>query len=186
MRAAALTRRCLSLGAAATLLLARRDRAFAQAGPARALAATAIAEVFGDGQRLTAIAIEYDRAVHSVWLSPSSFRVAGRTVAAVYAANAADPAAGAPTGPFVIVALSPDDPGATLREGGPGGPAGGPPTDGFMSGSLRRGPPGGPPPVPGPSARMGGPTPSFPTAGVPPRHRHPPCRPRPSWRRTGP
>lgn len=104
--------------------------------------ATAITQVFGDGIRPTAVAVEYDEPIKGANLSPASFHVEGRTVTGVFASTSADPADRAGTGRFVIVTLSPEDTGAALAEkvqpqgggnnptanggGGPGGPGGGP------------------------------------------------------------
>jgi predicted peptidase len=101
--------------------------------------ATAITEVFGDGIRLTAVALEYDAIVDGSKLTAADFRVDGRTVTEVFASASADPADRAATGRYVIVALSPDDAAAPLRKleppqgdaGQPGGdPADGPPAGG--------------------------------------------------------
>lgn len=94
-----------------------------------AMEATAITQVFGDGARLTAVAVEYDAPVGVADLSPGSFAVAGRTVTSVFPAISADPASRALEGRFVIVALSPEDANAGLSrkagsQGGTGGPGG--------------------------------------------------------------
>lgn len=106
--------------------------------------ATAITEVYGDGIRLTAVAVEYDTEVDGARLSAGDFTVAGRSVTGVFASTAADPARRAAKGRYVIIALSPQDSGAALAEriqpkrgnapapaqaGGPG-PLGGPPSGG--------------------------------------------------------
>jgi predicted peptidase len=119
------------------------------AGPVKS--ATAVARVFGEGQKLIAVALEYAEPVNGAKLSSAGWKVEGRTVTGVYASSSSDPADRAANGRFVIVELSPKDPGALLREGGaigggpgpgPGGPAGpgGPPPQGGPGG------PGGPPP----------------------------------------
>jgi predicted peptidase len=93
---------------------------------------TAVTDVFGEGIKLIAVAVEYNRTVSGASLSPGSFRVEGRSVTQVFTSGSTDPANRAPRGRFVIVALSPDDAGAALREpirmGPPPGaaPAGGP------------------------------------------------------------
>ena len=53
--------------------------------------ATAITEVFGDGVRLTAVAVEYDRDLRGASLSPASFGVEGRTVTDAFVSKTADP-----------------------------------------------------------------------------------------------
>ena len=92
---------------------------------------TALTEVFGEGQKLTAVAVEYDQAVENAKLATSTFMVAGRTITAVYANTAAEKAPapvaqmappGSQTpqvlqganGQFVIIELSPSDSGAAL------------------------------------------------------------------------
>jgi predicted peptidase len=116
-------------------------RLLAVALPAHVKSATAITEVFGDGVRVTAIAIEYDRPVVAAKLSPSVFKVEGRTVTRVFAATSTDPARTVPVGRFVIVALSPEDPDTALRQPMRMGP---PP--GAAPGSVPGGAPQGPPP----------------------------------------
>lgn len=101
--------------------------ALARAKAARAKGATAITQVFGDGARFTAVAVEYDEPVKASKLSPGSFNVAGRTVTSVFASISADPAERAPEGKFVIVMLSPEDENAGLArkvatQGSGGGP----------------------------------------------------------------
>ena len=75
---------------------------------------TAITEVFGNGQRLTAAAIEYVSDIDSAKLSSSLFGVEGRTITKVYANTEATPAKQGVNGRFVIVELSPEDADAPL------------------------------------------------------------------------
>lgn len=67
---------------------------------------TAITEVFGDGQQVTALAVEYPKAVSSADLSTASFKVEGRTVTKVYANSSEAKATQGTDGRFVIVELS--------------------------------------------------------------------------------
>ncbi len=118
--------------------------------------ATAVTEVFGDGQRFVAVALDYGRPLSGMGLSPAAFRVPGRTVTRVYASRTASP--GRPgAGRYVIIELSPDDPAARLEAGGPGGRPGGsgapppsgpgaPPRFGAPAGGGSDGPLHGPPP----------------------------------------
>jgi predicted peptidase len=92
--------------------LARAPSAKAAADPVKS--ATAITEVFGDGQRLMAIALEYGQDTDSTKLAPAGFKVEGRTVTKVYANTAPAMADAGIDGRFVIVELSPDDPDALL------------------------------------------------------------------------
>ena len=73
------------MGASITALLAPGHRSHAQDLPVHVTSATAITRVFGDGQKLTAVALEYDRPIDGSKLSPSTFRVEGRTVVGVHA-----------------------------------------------------------------------------------------------------
>lgn len=76
--------------------------------------ATAITQVFGDGQKLTAVAVEFDKAIDNSKLLTSTFKVDGRTITKVYANTAATTAEKGTNGKYAIVELSPDDPDAAL------------------------------------------------------------------------
>ena len=88
--------------------------------------ATAITQVYGDGQKFVAVAVEYDTEIDTSKLSASSFKVEGRTVTKVYANSSAAMADRGTDGKYVIVELSPDDKSALLwggvgsGEGAPG------------------------------------------------------------------
>jgi predicted peptidase len=92
--------------------------------------ATAVTEVFGDGVRLVAVAVEYDEPVAAASLDVAGFKVKDRTVTGVFTSTSASPADRAPGGRFVIVELAPGDSGATLARK-------------IASGGERPGPPGG-------------------------------------------
>jgi predicted peptidase len=79
---------------------------------------TAITEVFGDGQKLTAVALEYDQEIDASKLSPPTFKVTDRTVTNVYANTAAAKAGHGTNGRYVIIELSPLDEAARLYEDG--------------------------------------------------------------------
>ncbi|KAA9149421.1 hypothetical protein FPZ12_043420 [Amycolatopsis acidicola] len=100
------------------------------ASPVRS--ATAITQVFGDGQKLTAVAVEYDRDIVDSLLTTSAFQVAGRTVTRVYATKEPAVARSGRNGRYVIVELSAEDESAALwvTGQGSGGGTGGPPTVG--------------------------------------------------------
>ncbi|MBP2642949.1 MAG: hypothetical protein H6Q67_836 [Firmicutes bacterium] len=70
---------------------------------------TAITEVFGDGQKVTAAAVEYDKDVDNSKLKESTFSVDGRTITKVYANNAAAKTAQGTNGRYVIIELSASD-----------------------------------------------------------------------------
>ena len=140
-------------GGAVVVAMVAGHAVFAQSTGGAVRSATAITEVFGDGPKLTAVALEYNRPVAGAKLSATGFRVEGRTVTRVFTSATADPAQAAPTGNFVIVALSPDDPAASLKMGGPGGGPSGP---GGPPGGGPGGPPGGPGGPPGGPGGPGG------------------------------
>lgn len=99
-----------SAGAAVLSLLGQ----IADAATSHVKSATAITQVFGTGQRLTAVAVEYDQAIDNSKLSLKSFSVKDRTVTKVYANSAATPAPNGTNGNFVIIEVSPDDKDAPL------------------------------------------------------------------------
>lgn len=86
---------------------------------------TAITQVFGDGQKLTAVALEYDRDIRNSGLSTSTFTVADRTITNVYASTRPRLAERGRDGRFVIVEMSADDTAAALwvEIGGNSGPS---------------------------------------------------------------
>jgi len=94
---------------------------------------TAITQVFGAGQKLVAVAVEYDREIDGRTLSTSTFTVTDRTVTKVYTNRSADLAERARYGRYVIVELSPDDTAAALWVTQQGG--GTPPTGGTGTGT---------------------------------------------------
>lgn len=120
----------LSMSAGAGALLVVGTQVFAQGAPP-ARAAVAITEVFGEGAKLIAVAVEYDMPLRGDDLDADAFLVEGRTVTGVFTSASADPAGRADEGRFVIVTLSPDDPNALLARkiekpgGGGNGPGGG-------------------------------------------------------------
>ena len=74
----------------------------------------AITEVFGDGQKVTAVLVEYDQDISNSKLSKSVFTVEGRTITNVYANNLAVKAAQGINGKYVIIELSPIDKEASI------------------------------------------------------------------------
>lgn len=82
-------------------LLAISAPAVARNGTPHAKGATAITQVFGDGIRLGAVAVEYDAPVKGADLSAAGFRVEGRTITGVFTSTTADPADHAAAGCFV-------------------------------------------------------------------------------------
>lgn len=97
---------------------------------AHVLGATAITKVYGDGQKLIAVALEYDTAINGSSLKTSTYQVAKRTITAVYTSDrpSLDRYGG---GRFVIVEMSATDTAAALwvtQQGGGGGSGGGAPS----------------------------------------------------------
>ncbi len=95
------------------------------------LSLTVVAEVFPDGQKITAAAVEFDRDIDNKQLSPALFSVKDRTVTAIYANAAPARAVQGKDGRYVIIELSLEDVGAQVlpkpsgpRPGGPAGPGG--------------------------------------------------------------
>lgn len=99
---------------------------------------TAITEVFGDGQKTTAVAVQYDKKIKNSSLTKSTFFVTGRTITKVYANNAALKASNGVDGMYVIIELSATDKNASTAPGMGGGP---PPGGNSTSGSGVGGPP---------------------------------------------
>ncbi len=91
---------------------------------------TALAEVFPDGQKLTAAIVEFDRDIVNEKITPALFSVKGRTVTKIYANTEPVQAARGKNGKYVIIELSPEDANAWIlpkpdfTTGNPGGPRG--------------------------------------------------------------
>ena len=100
------------LGAAPNALAASGKSEF---GSNHVVSVTAITKVFADGQKLVAVAVEYDATIKGAHLTKVTFQVANRTVVGVH--TAASPSAGrSKTGRYVIVELLAGRPGgAALR-----------------------------------------------------------------------
>jgi predicted peptidase len=91
------------------------------------LSITAIAEVFPDGQKITAAAVEFDRDINNVKRSPALFSVKDRAVTQIYANTEPRRAAQGGKGNYAIIELSLQDAEAQVlpkprvtRPGGPG------------------------------------------------------------------
>jgi predicted peptidase len=104
--------------------------------------ATAIGEVFGDGEKITAVIVEYDKEISSTKLSPSAFSVKDRNIVKVYANTSAAKAAKGIDGRFVVIELDPSDKEAPVLSGSPGG-RGGPGGQGDRAGQGGQGDRGG-------------------------------------------
>jgi predicted peptidase len=99
-----------SLGAIASLSLTP----FARAAQGQIKAATAISRVLGDGQKLTAVALEYNTTIDAAKIDAKAFTVEARTITKAYANISAATAEAGVDGRFVILELSPDDANAPL------------------------------------------------------------------------
>lgn len=82
-------------------------------GGNRAESATAITQVFGDGMKLTGVAVQYRQAVGAADLNRADFSVEGSNITDIYVSQTAD-GAPADSGRFVVIWLNPDDSNATL------------------------------------------------------------------------
>ncbi len=94
------------------------------------LSVTAVAEVFPDGQKITAAVVEFDRDIANEKLSLALFSVKDRTVTKIYANAEPARATQGKNGKYVILELSLEDAEAQIlpktsggpRPGGPGNP----------------------------------------------------------------
>jgi predicted peptidase len=92
---------------------------------------TAITEVYGDGQKISAVAVEYDSAIDNSRLKKTDFAIEGKVVSKVYAASAAAKAPRGADGAFVIVEVDNRiQPEAPMTPAGPGADGGGEPLPG--------------------------------------------------------
>jgi predicted peptidase len=124
----------LTIVAGTVVLVAVGTPDYALDNEPAAKAATAITQVFGEGVKLVAVAVEYVTPVSVRGLNSTSFGVEGRTVTGAFVSTSTNPPDRAGVGHFVIVTLSPDDANAPLAEklqpqggkmeqpNGPGGP----------------------------------------------------------------
>lgn len=104
----------LGLGAGTAILVGAHRQARAAGNDAPQPDGTAITQVFGEGLKLVAIALEYDRVINNTTLAITSFSVAERTIRRVYANTLPALSAQGRDGHYVIIELSPADAGAAL------------------------------------------------------------------------
>jgi len=95
---------------------------------------TAITEVRGDGQKVSAVAVEYKKVIDSARLKLTDFTVAGATVAKIYSNTTAAKAVQPTNGTFVIVELVNTVQAPVMGPPPGGAPAGGPPAGGPSGG----------------------------------------------------
>lgn len=67
---------------------------------------TAITEVFGDGQKVSAAVVEYDKSIDTLKLKASDYSVKGKTITKVYSNTKAAKASKGVNGKYVIIELS--------------------------------------------------------------------------------
>ena len=111
-----------TLGSAAPSSAAVTGRGDSGSDHVRSL--TAITQVFGDGQKLTAVAVEYDRDIDGSRLATSAYKVTDRTVTKVYTNRAPHLASSSRPGRYVIIELSTSDTAAALWVTGQGSGSG--------------------------------------------------------------
>lgn len=75
---------------------------------------TAITEVVSSGQKLTAVAVEYDQDIDTSKLTDSTFSVDGRTITKVYANDVLEKSDEGTNGKYAIIELSEEDEDAAL------------------------------------------------------------------------
>lgn len=78
------------------------------------LSITALTEVFGEGQKLTAVTLEYPEAIDTASLDANSFGVRTRRIKRIYANKSGLPTEAGENGRFVVIELSPKDATAAL------------------------------------------------------------------------
>lgn len=105
----------ITLKFSAPVFAAGANKTTAKQSPA-VVNGTAITQVYGDGVRLTGVAVQYNQPVDGKELKPTDFTVEGRTITDVFTSHSANPADKAPTGKYVIITLSPEDKNAALAE----------------------------------------------------------------------
>lgn len=70
---------------------------------------TAITEVFGDGQKLTGVILEYPTAINGRKLTKETFEVTDRTILNVYTNDVSEKTKNSKNGKYVIIELDPKD-----------------------------------------------------------------------------
>ena len=70
---------------------------------------TAITEVFGDGQKLTGVILEYPMAINGKKLTKETFEVTDRTILNIYTNDVSEKTKNSKNGKYVIIELDPKD-----------------------------------------------------------------------------
>lgn len=70
---------------------------------------TAITEVFGDGQKLTGVILEYPIAINGKKLKKDTFEVRGRTILNIYTNDVSEKTKNSKNGKYIIIELDPKD-----------------------------------------------------------------------------
>ncbi|MFB9121451.1 prolyl oligopeptidase family serine peptidase [Bergeyella porcorum] len=92
-----------------TLIITLIMSALTFANTPNAKKATAITQVYGDGVRMIAVALEYPKEVSGSDFATTDFTVEGRTITGVFASHSVSLTDKADKGKFLIVQLSPDE-----------------------------------------------------------------------------
>ncbi|MDO4911192.1 MAG: PHB depolymerase family esterase [Corynebacterium sp.] len=88
--------------------------------------ATAIAQVFGEGRRLTGVALEYPSTFTAAEVPTTGLAVGDRTIVKAYTNASPDLADSPAAGNYIIIELDAEDTDASMSAGMTGGPGGGP------------------------------------------------------------
>ena len=70
---------------------------------------TAITEVFGDGQKLTGVILEYSTEINGKKLTKDTFQVIDRTILNIYTNNVSEKTKNSKNGKYIIIELDPKD-----------------------------------------------------------------------------
>ena len=70
---------------------------------------TAITEVFGDGQKLTGVILEYSTEINGKKLTKDTFEVIDRTILNIYTNNVSEKTKNSKNGKYIIIELDPKD-----------------------------------------------------------------------------
>ena len=70
---------------------------------------TAITEVFGDGQKLTGVILEYSTEINGKKLTKDTFEVIDRTILKIYTNNVSEKTKNSKNGKYIIIELDPKD-----------------------------------------------------------------------------
>lgn len=92
-----------------SIILVLIANVWAFANTPEAKKATAITQVYGDGVRMIAVALEYSKEVTASDFSVTDFSIEGRTITGIFTSNSMNLTDKADKGKYLIIQLSPDD-----------------------------------------------------------------------------